>query len=642
MVVAYRQRLPALFLWVSQLTRSLVAADGPVPIEAVWSDKHLGPDGPWPALEIRVGESPDPIAIYPGGGLSPAILLTRTYCDNIGPDCYAEDAGLYDPGPIDKEALPESLTNNPFFTWAYDDDSDTPWRFLSENIEVTPGRVATNVTVGMIDEGQIIYPGGQKCPYFAGCLGLGLVPGWIDELFPKTGDHYITDSLNEFQDTPSNSWSLHMGSVTTGPPPSLIFGGYDAARAYGTVFGALGGAGPVNLSQISIDVIDGHSPFQFNVTSGPLLNDQGPPLLVGIDPCAPYITLPRAACEAMKTYLPIDYAPKLGVYLWDTESPYYNNIVRSASALSFTFASADGINVTISVPFQHLNLTLEPPLSETKIPYFPCNGAANGNFVLGRAFLQDAFISEDYGHDNGNGFGYFYMAQAPGPNTLDKNILPITKARFGIAGGRASDWKDTWEGHWTPLPADQARNYTGTDSNSNGNNDNNSSNKPSHPGSNTDGESDSNSSSLTSGAIAGIAVGAVVGVLAIAGLIFWRCVKSAQGPVTFCGLTILSGKSSGVEPRYDSVAHGSPGKPILMQPTDSNHSYGAHGAESPKPMFLAHTEQYYGTYATTNHGADTPPMANSDYGRTNSDFATVSELPGTSTCYELGPPELRP
>ncbi|KAI3326447.1 hypothetical protein HD806DRAFT_551421 [Xylariaceae sp. AK1471] len=127
----------------------------------------------------------------------------------------------------------------------------------------------------------------------------------------------------------------------------------------------------------------------------------------------------------------------------------------------------------ISVAFKHLNLTLNVPFSKRQVPYFPCNGIANGNFVLGRVFLQDAL-------------------------SVDITI--------------------------TPMEMDQARNYTGPNSAPSPSPAPNSSGSP-RPPDNIDSDS---SASLASGAITGIAIGTAATVVIIAGLAFWRISKNAK------------------------------------------------------------------------------------------------------------------
>ena len=119
--------------------------------------------------------------------------------------------------------------------------------------------------------------------------------------------------------------------------------------------------------------------------------------------------------------------------------------------LTRSTASTDG-NVTINVPFQLLDLTLNAPLISTPTSYFPCQPPLSGQkYSLGRAFLQAAFIGVSWGNQNN---GEWYLAQAPGPNipTVPSGVS------FGstVSSPPSNDWADTWKGHWTPLPTSSA------------------------------------------------------------------------------------------------------------------------------------------------------------------------------------------
>ncbi|OHE96646.1 hypothetical protein CORC01_08103 [Colletotrichum orchidophilum] len=222
-------------------------------------------------------------------------------------------------------------------------------------------------------------------------------------------------------------------------------------------------------------------------------------LLVSIDGCAPYLTLPKSTCDNIASHLPVLYDAKLGLYLWDTDSTAYNQIVSSATTLSFTFLS--GINtkpITIRVPFVHLNLTLSEPLTESPTPYFPCFNSGTGRYALGRAFLQDAFLGANWGQSK------WWLGQAPGPNIqLSSSIIPIDEADTVIKAGN-KNWEESWKGAWKVLATDKDNGTTPV-------------------GSPTDNRQPTPASNLSTGAIAGIAVGYVAAVVVVGlGILLWR------------------------------------------------------------------------------------------------------------------------
>ncbi|KAG9252447.1 uncharacterized protein F5Z01DRAFT_690691 [Emericellopsis atlantica] len=158
------------------------------------------------------------------------------------------------------------------------------------------------------------------------------------------------------------------------------------------------------------------------------------------------MSLPKSICENIAQYLLISYREDLGLYTWNTDEDRYKNIVRSASALSFTFMGEDNTaGFTINVPFRHLNLTLEPPLTNAAIQYFPCSTEGGKNAVLGRAFLQDAFLGANWER------GAFWLGQAPGPNIQSRSDHVTIDSDGTTIETSSNDWEASWDGFWEVL-----------------------------------------------------------------------------------------------------------------------------------------------------------------------------------------------
>ncbi|KAH0134003.1 hypothetical protein KCU67_g16422, partial [Aureobasidium melanogenum] len=94
---------------------------------------------------------------------------------------------------------------------------------------------------------------------------------------------------------------------------------------------------------------------------------------------------------------PVEFNETLGLYIWNTSAPSYQDIMTSASYLSFDFSSGSSTN-TIYLPFALLDLTLDWPLVNSPTQYFPCSPyqSPDGKFHLGRAFLQGAFMAQNW------------------------------------------------------------------------------------------------------------------------------------------------------------------------------------------------------------------------------------------------------
>lgn len=281
----------------------------------------------------------------------------------------------------------------------------------------------------------------------------------------------------------------------------------------------------INLLDISIGVDHGASPFPYSMRHGLLAagNSSIPGSLnVTIDPAAPYLNLPQSTCDSIASQLPVTYNSDYGLYFWNIQDPRFAQIVTSPSYLGFSFAfepsNTDLGNLTIRVPFQLLNLTLDAPLINRPTAYFPCQPPQlTSTYSLGRAFLQAAFLGVNR---NGDAWRWF-LGQAPGPNitsTPDPRIFLLNNTS-GIPNGPVKTWNNTWDGFWTPLREDQV-----TKTNSTGN----------YSTSTTDGASTSSSTSipkpqnashrLSGSAIVGIVLGCVIFLLLviIAVLLFLR------------------------------------------------------------------------------------------------------------------------
>ncbi|ORY55838.1 aspartic peptidase domain-containing protein, partial [Pseudomassariella vexata] len=445
------------------------------PSAARWSDTPIGPDGPWNAVTVTMGSSSpgQNITIYPGK-MWESYFPGSTYCLSTmgtGLPCYANNiGGLYNELTGTGQNLDVNFPPNSYFT----DNmpmtglvSPQLWvetLHLGGNASATGPLVVTNLSMALIRDTQLQYPSGKKYPIFAGCLALGAAPGMANQSFAdetgtgsgSTNASLLAGSLFAAGDIDSNSFGLHIGSIMpTTIPGSLWFGGYDKSRAVNDML-SLPIRDPYTswtaaLVDISITVIAGGSPFPWRSKSGLLASGKSSMeidrrLDLEIDPCTPYLNLPKSTCDALAAELPVTYDEGLGLYLWNTWSIDYHRIVQSASALTFTFIDPNNSNlrgvINISVPFMHLNLTLEEPLVDQPTAYFPCYAIThNDKFALGRAFLQDAFIGANFEK------AVYFLAQAPGAGSgyPDIKVIERESTTLKTSGG---DWTITWQGIW--------------------------------------------------------------------------------------------------------------------------------------------------------------------------------------------------
>ncbi|KAI0126159.1 aspartic peptidase domain-containing protein [Xylariales sp. AK1849] len=568
--IPFRMALSSLPLSLLSYLSLLASVHGAAsPIGATWSSSTYGPDGPWPAVEVIVGNE-QKIAMYPGREFA-SFLLTSDYCSyNSSLPCYASQAGLYNEAQstLDQTGSSGEIQYQPGSNYMYGLDvqgaAATSW---IDYIDLQNGGGAIpNVSMALVTESFATYPDGSWYPLSVGCLGIG-APDTINQSFSTSGAainaSLIPGYLSAHNQIASNSFGMHIGSANPKMPGSLYFGGYDHNRIVGDILSSSGDyTKGLTLSDIAIQVIDGSSPFSFGASQTGLLADGNSSIGsagidVHVDGCSPYLSLPTSTCDAIASHLPVTFNAKLGLYTWNTDDAKYTQIVNSASALEFTFlGSSNTDKVAISVPFRHLNLTLDAPLVDTKQQYFPCYTGPTGQYTLGRAFLQDAFVGANWGTKT------WWLAQAPGPNVPAEDVYSIADSDTKVSAS-SNDWKESWSGSWKALtPAEVSASAS-----------------VSAPTTTTTSNvsSGEKTGSLSTGAQAGIGVGAgIAGIAGIGALVFFflRRRKSKANSET---ATSYNGTAGGPTPQhgyYEPVKNPANGaSPGMAEQTMYNQQY---------------------------------------------------------------------
>ncbi|KAI9778555.1 MAG: hypothetical protein M1835_004905, partial [Candelina submexicana] len=296
------------------------------------------------------------------------------------------------------------------------------------------------------------YPGGQQYTLDVGLLSLGV-----------SHENYVTINGTNTSTTtqmdiafkqgliPSRSFGLHIGSATYNITGSLLWGGYDSSRCIDRPATAVNKT--FDLLDIGIVVGKGSSPFE-SVSSdglqGMLRVDSDPTPITIFESSNPVPLSPQGNMRCSG-----EPPTELGLYLWITASPKYQQIIKSPSYLSFIFASSENhtAKTTINVHFGLLNLRLQPPLTTSPTAYFPCSPftpsvGSQPVYQLGRAFLQAAFLGQDLD------FGTSFLAQAPGPQRPAPSIKSIQSCGDSfLAMQNPPSWESTWEAVSTPLSA---------------------------------------------------------------------------------------------------------------------------------------------------------------------------------------------
>ncbi|GKT51331.1 uncharacterized protein ColSpa_11512 [Colletotrichum spaethianum] len=456
-----------------------VGAQLQIPWSTDFDNTIFGPDGPWQAVLVKLdGTETNQIPLWPGGS-------------SVSEIPTVEDGGVYSVSDsavkTGRSRSASDSWSSTLFTeasWSGDEYWDTmelePRLGSSHEIKIKANFVAaTNWTSGAPLNETNYKPS-------VGILGLGP----RSERSDNTTVPSILEQLKASGEIDRNGFSVHMGSAALDLAGSFVLGGYEQNRAIGQVgtYRLTDNFPMMCLRDVIMDVeIDNSTIYPENTEIRQQYAQYagGAPgsVVVTPNPASPYVYLPPGFCEGIATNLRMVLHEATGLYLWGSD-PQAETFVKSSAYLGFVLSDQSATNFTIKVPFNLLNLTLEPPLVEKSVNYFPCKSTDSvyGFWQLGRAFLQAAFLAVDYDRE------VFYLAQAPGPG-MEQSVMKKSD-NSTITWNAAESFTSTWRNFWEPVSVIRSS------------------------------ETETENTGPSDGGKAGVVVAAVIG--AFAGLWFWR------------------------------------------------------------------------------------------------------------------------
>ena len=325
------------------------------------------------------------------------------------------------------------------------------------------GPTLTNTTVGAMAVED----------FYLGVFGLNPKPTNFTS-FNEGSPSYMTQ-LRDQKYIPSVSAGYTAGASYkyTGVLASLTLGGYDTSKFIANdvewTFSPDNERDlVVALQSVSTPSRDASSP-----TGTELLPN---PIYIFIDSTVPQIWLPVAACQLFEQEFGLVYDNTTDLYL--VNSTLHSDLLSRNANVTFVLGEGltNGSSVSIVMPYAAFDLTAQTPYQglSNSSTYFPLRRAANDTqYTLGRAFLQEAYLSVDW-----------------------------ERQRFNVS---QVDWTQNAQQHLVAIPAyDGQETYAGT------------------------GPIAHKKSGIGAGAIAGIVVGAIAAITVIALFIFFLRRRSRQ------------------------------------------------------------------------------------------------------------------
>ncbi|KAL9593223.1 MAG: hypothetical protein Q9219_007639, partial [cf. Caloplaca sp. 3 TL-2023] len=275
----------------------------------------------------------------------------------------------------------------------------------------------TNATGGPVLENQVVAAlSGSE--YSLGNFGLGQEPTNFTN-FTNSYPSFLTSLYNK-QLIPSLSWSYTAGARyrLKGVFGSLTLGGLDAARFH-----------PNNVSfdlasDISRDLVVGMQSITSKESNGSTHLLLPSPHFTFLDSTIPYIYLPLEACELFERVYGLVWNTTYKMYIVD--DALHDDLATRNPDFRFEIGNSmtGGPTIEIKLPYVSFDLSYQPKVGSDPIRYFPIQRAANDTqLTLGRAFLQEAYLTTDYERRN------FSVSQCkfeePVEGDMVQDIVPI-------------------------------------------------------------------------------------------------------------------------------------------------------------------------------------------------------------------------
>lgn len=205
---------------------------------------------------------------------------------------------------------------------------------------------------------------------------------------------------------------------------SLVLGGYDTYRFTSPTYNfhmpivsAISGDPQIQVSVTSIVVKHPDGTTQSMTTS----NGTTTEFNAIVDSTLPYFYLPQAVCDSFASTFGLNFDNKSQLYTLSSSQRATNQDLQVQIIVADTTKNLD-VHQTITLPYAAFDLNASWPIYDDPVPYFPIRRSPDDSknlFVLGRTFLQEAYIIADF--DNNN----FTVAKALTSSSGVQNIVTI-------------------------------------------------------------------------------------------------------------------------------------------------------------------------------------------------------------------------
>ncbi|KAF2785990.1 acid protease [Melanomma pulvis-pyrius CBS 109.77] len=232
-----------------------------------------------------------------------------------------------------------------------------------------------------------------------------------------------------FNNSPSTSYGYTAGAIyrnnNKGILGNLVLGGFDQSR-----FSQLGTS--ISMPSTSNNtLVVGVQSILYHPDRDKVANDYSftastSGFSATIDSTLPYLWLPGHICDEFALRFQLTFDKTREMYTVNDTAHQYNLDQNAIVNFKIGDGPQDSNDATtISLPYAAFDLQGDSPLFPNATNYFPIKRSKNGIFVLGRTFLQEAYIVVDYERAN------FTVAPANYSDPMPAaQIVPIFKKDY--------------------------------------------------------------------------------------------------------------------------------------------------------------------------------------------------------------------
>ncbi|KAL6711610.1 hypothetical protein ACN47E_004544 [Coniothyrium glycines] len=398
------------------------------------SQRWDGNSGNWSSFLVRIGQPEQDFRVLPSSATGAVFVPDFTGCQPSSrnpPDCAALRG-------VVNSSQSSGFQPNASETWmsvgTYEAHIATE---LGYNASATYGRdsvglVGPNSGAPTLTD-QVVGSLIQQQPFFVGFFGLSPKAFNFSDLSDPRPSSMT--SLKNAGLIPSLSYGYTAGAFYKHTLGSLTLGGYDEKRFIPHISNHSFPFGPDDERPTSLTL---QRITASNTPAGTvsLLKRQ---IYVNIDFTMPYLWLPADTCELIASQFNLTHNIAKNVYLVDSSA--HTQLLKENPSFTFEFGEnpAPGKSpsmsetVSIVISYAAFDLDFEWPNFPNTTRYFPIRQANESQYTLGRAFMQEAYLTVDYERHN------FSLQQALFPAASEQKLVAITPiAEARNAGGRAS------------------------------------------------------------------------------------------------------------------------------------------------------------------------------------------------------------